>query len=135
MFSFVCALPSPASAEACASLFGWCTGTTEQSDFSSTCTSAVTKELLYRVSANGDTPVVATEFDKNHTESSHGWPQFLPDGKHYLFFLRNFDKERTGIYAGSLDSKEHRFALRRATCSICKTKLWSHSPSMRKRLS
>lgn len=30
---------------------------------------------------------------------------------HYLFFLRNFDKERTGIYTGSLDSKEHRFLL------------------------
>src|ERR1035441_3789698 len=36
MFSFVCALPSPASAEGCPSLFGWFTGTTAQSDFSST---------------------------------------------------------------------------------------------------
>src|SRR6266852_6661272 len=41
MFSLVCALPSPASAEACASLFHWFTGTTAQSDFSSTCMSAV----------------------------------------------------------------------------------------------
>src|SRR5947209_13661889 len=41
MFSLVCALPSPASAEACASLFDWFTGTTAQSDFSGTCTSAV----------------------------------------------------------------------------------------------
>src|SRR5205823_9858462 len=41
MFSLVCALPSPASAEACASLFDWFTGTTAQSDFSSTCMSAV----------------------------------------------------------------------------------------------
>jgi hypothetical protein len=41
MFSFVCALPSPASVEACASLFGWFTGTTAQSDISSTCVSAV----------------------------------------------------------------------------------------------
>ena len=70
-----------------------------------------TNEPLYRVSANGGTPVAVSEFDKNHTEGSHRWPQFLPDGKHYLFFLRNYDKERTGIYAGSLDSKEHRFVL------------------------
>src|SRR5713226_7784214 len=41
MFSLVCALPSPASAEACASLFHWFTGTTAQSDFSGTCMSAV----------------------------------------------------------------------------------------------
>src|SRR5215472_6416337 len=41
MFSFVCALPSPASAEGRPSLFGWFTGSTAQSDFSSTCMSAV----------------------------------------------------------------------------------------------
>jgi len=41
MFSSSCALSSPASAEAFASLFGRFTGITAQSDFSSTCTSAV----------------------------------------------------------------------------------------------
>src|ERR1700756_5119725 len=41
MFSFVCALPSPASAKGCPSLFGWLTGSTAQSDFSTTCVSAV----------------------------------------------------------------------------------------------
>src|ERR1019366_1965101 len=41
MFSSVCALPSPASAESCHSLFGWFIGTTAQSDFSCTFTSAV----------------------------------------------------------------------------------------------
>ncbi len=41
MFSFICALSSPASAEACASLFGWFTGTTAQCDFSGTYTSAL----------------------------------------------------------------------------------------------
>ena len=42
MFSSVCALPSPASAEGyCPSLFGWFTGTTTQSDFSCTFMSAV----------------------------------------------------------------------------------------------
>src|SRR5713101_4035168 len=41
MFSFVCALPSPTSAEGCPPLFGWFTGSTAQSDFSGTCVSAV----------------------------------------------------------------------------------------------
>ena len=41
MFSLVCALPSPASAEGGPSLFGWFTGTTVQSDSSRPCMSAV----------------------------------------------------------------------------------------------
>src|SRR6516165_1538508 len=41
MFSLVCALPSPASAVACASLFDRFTGISAQSDFSCTCMSAV----------------------------------------------------------------------------------------------
>src|SRR5438552_17874202 len=41
MFSFICALPSPASAGSCPPLFGRFTGTTAQSDFSCTCMSVV----------------------------------------------------------------------------------------------
>ncbi len=41
MFSLLCALPSPTSVEGCPPLFGWFTGTTAQSDFSRTFTSAV----------------------------------------------------------------------------------------------
>jgi hypothetical protein len=41
MFSTVCALPSPASAEGLPPLFGWFKGSTAQSDFSCTFTSAV----------------------------------------------------------------------------------------------
>src|ERR1019366_7900954 len=41
MFSLVCALPSPISAEDCSSLFDGFTGTMAQSDSSDTCLSAV----------------------------------------------------------------------------------------------
>ena len=41
MFSSVCALPSPTSAEACTSLFDRFNGTMAQSDFSCTCMSTV----------------------------------------------------------------------------------------------
>ena len=41
MFSTARALPSPTSAEGFPPLFGWFTGTTAQSDFSSTCMSAL----------------------------------------------------------------------------------------------
>src|SRR3989454_8664578 len=58
MFSFVCALPSPTSAEGCPPLFGWFTGTTTQSDFSSTCMSAVRLLLIVRPRRAGDLPVL-----------------------------------------------------------------------------
>ena len=62
---------------------------------------------LRKVSVNGGAPAAISELDMKNNESGHRWPQFLPDGKHYLFFLRSFDRERTGVYEGALDSKEH----------------------------
>ena len=64
MFSSSCALPSPASAESCLPLFGRFTGTTAQSDFSSTCMSAVRFMALrgpafaYSRRRAGDLPVL-----------------------------------------------------------------------------
>jgi serine/threonine protein kinase len=63
---------------------------------------------LYRVPANGGTPVAVTEFDDAHKEKSHRWPQFLPDGTHFLFLGRSVDQQHMGVYVGSLDSKAHR---------------------------
>ena len=68
-------------------------------------------EPLYKVSANGGTPVPLTSLDTNHGETSHRWPQFLPDGKHYLFLNRSLERERMGIYLGSLDSKATRMLI------------------------
>jgi serine/threonine protein kinase len=66
---------------------------------------------LRKVSANGGAPTAISELDMKNNENGHRWPQFLPDGKHYLFFLRSFDRERTGVYEGALDSKEHHFVV------------------------
>jgi serine/threonine protein kinase/Tol biopolymer transport system component len=68
-------------------------------------------DVLYRVSAQGGARVSITQLTPSLGEESYRWPQFLPDGNHYLFFLRSTDKSRTGIYVGSLDSKEHRMVL------------------------
>ena len=32
------------------------------------------------------------------------WPQFLPDGRHFLFFAQGKQQESRGVYVGSLDS-------------------------------
>jgi Tol biopolymer transport system component/beta-glucanase (GH16 family) len=47
-------------------------------------TSGIT-DPLRRVSANGGQPELATTLDSPR-EQSHRWPQFLPDGKHVLYW-------------------------------------------------
>src|SRR5262249_61657957 len=36
-------------------------------------------------------------------ESRRCWPQFLPDGRHYLYFSEDVHPEKQGIYISSLD--------------------------------
>ncbi|HSE31170.1 MAG TPA: protein kinase [Pyrinomonadaceae bacterium] len=61
---------------------------------------------LYRVSAAGGTPVRITEVDASHDEVGHAWPYFLPDGRHFLYLVRNTQPEKSAVYIGLLDSKE-----------------------------
>jgi hypothetical protein len=39
----------------------------------------------------------------------HVWPEFLPDGKHYLYLSLGIAPDQKGIYAASLDSNERKF--------------------------
>ena len=43
---------------------------------------------LYRVPADGGTPVALTTLDTARQEISHRWPRFLPDGRQVLFMNR-----------------------------------------------
>ncbi|MEO6213844.1 MAG: protein kinase [Vicinamibacterales bacterium] len=61
---------------------------------------------LMRISASGGTPVAATKIDRTRQEASHRWPQFLPDGQHFLLLTRRSTFEGTGVYVGSLGSTE-----------------------------
>jgi Tol biopolymer transport system component len=61
---------------------------------------------LYRVPAAGGMPTQLTEVDSARNEIEHIWPYFLPDGRHFLFLVRNAQPENSGIYVGTLDSKE-----------------------------
>jgi Tol biopolymer transport system component len=70
---------------------------------------------LYRVSASGGLATAVTRLDPSRGESSHRWPFFLPDGRHFLYLVASFgsgaERERMGIYVRSLDSKEETFLL------------------------
>ena len=53
----------------------------------------------------------ATELDSARKEAYHRWPQFLPDGVHFLSITQSaLDSER-GVYAGSMDGKVKKLLL------------------------
>lgn len=58
---------------------------------------------LYRISADGGPLKPVTTPDASLQESSHRWPWFLPDGKHFLYVVLAAQRENCGIFAGSLD--------------------------------
>jgi len=57
-----------------------------------------------RVAAAGGTPTPATTLDTKGGEQSHGWPFFLPDGRHFLYAAAG--DPTSGVYVGSLDSPD-----------------------------
>jgi Tol biopolymer transport system component len=61
---------------------------------------------LTRVPVAGGNPEPLTQLDTASGEVAHYFPSFLPDGVHYIFFVRNVDPSKSGIWIGSLDSKE-----------------------------
>lgn len=61
---------------------------------------------LYRIAAGGTKPVQLTAFAKG--ERWHVWPQFLPDGHHFLYFSASDDTARSGVYVGTIDAAPDR---------------------------
>jgi Tol biopolymer transport system component len=73
-----------------------------------------TQAPLMRVSSNGGTPAPVTKLDTSQ-HTSHRWPLFLPDGKHFLYLAINHDSSKTAndaVYYASLDGHENRELLR-----------------------
>jgi Tol biopolymer transport system component len=72
--------------------------------------SPATLNPLMRVNATGGTPVEVTKVDRSQ-HSSHRWPFFLPDGKHFLYLAINHEPSKWNndmLYFASLDGKENR---------------------------
>ncbi len=65
---------------------------------------------ILRVSASGGPPQAATRVDPK-LYTTHRWPSFLPDGRHFIYQATNHNEprsERSGVYVGSLDGGESR---------------------------
>jgi Tol biopolymer transport system component len=59
---------------------------------------------LMRVAETGGTPMTVTHLAAG--QGSHRWPQFLPDGRRFLFLSTLGQPSTHGVYLGSLDGRE-----------------------------
>jgi Tol biopolymer transport system component/predicted Ser/Thr protein kinase len=70
-----------------------------------------TQSPIYRVSASGGEPTPLTTLDSQRKgETTHRFPSFLPDGRHFLFVRAGhaaaLDDEVNSLWVGSLDGNE-----------------------------
>jgi Tol biopolymer transport system component len=63
---------------------------------------------LQRVSASGGGATPLTTVDPGKKEGGHGYPQFLPDGDRFLYFVDSIDTSVQGVYAASLSHPDQR---------------------------
>jgi Tol biopolymer transport system component len=75
---------------------------------------------LMRVSASGGNPTWLTKLDPaQHT--SHRWPFFLPDGKHFVYLAIHHDASKSAnnaLYYASLDGHENRPLFRSQSSAV-----------------
>jgi serine/threonine protein kinase len=66
---------------------------------------------ITKVPASGGTPMPVTHVDETRY-TTHRWPFFLPDGRHFLYLATSHDNPHgadSGIYVGSLDGRTSKF--------------------------
>jgi Tol biopolymer transport system component len=66
---------------------------------------------LYRVRESGGDVAPVTALDTERRETAHRWPEFLPDGKHFLFVTLPSKQGHFDVFVGSIDSKDRKALL------------------------
>ena len=61
---------------------------------------------LHKVSAEGGDPKPVTVLDHTRQETDHIYPQFLPDGQHFIYLAESTKPVNNALYLGSLDSPQ-----------------------------
>ena len=72
---------------------------------------------LLRVPAGGGAPEPVSRLELQK-QTSHRFPQFLPDGRHFVFFAQGTSVEFSGVYLGALDGTEPRRLLSADTAAV-----------------
>jgi eukaryotic-like serine/threonine-protein kinase len=65
-----------------------------------------TNNTIQRVAAGGGVPAPVTTPDPSRQESAHEFPQFLEDGRTFLYFVESPRSDTQGVYAASLDKSK-----------------------------
>jgi eukaryotic-like serine/threonine-protein kinase len=60
---------------------------------------------LFAVASTGGTVSPLTRLDHTALDVAHAWPQFLPDGRRFLYQVVSPDNTRAGVYVSSLDAR------------------------------
>ncbi len=60
---------------------------------------------VWRVSSGGGNPAPVTTLDTSHKETSHLFPSFLPDGRHFIYLAASSNADSRAVYVASLDAK------------------------------
>lgn len=75
---------------------------------------------LMQISANGGSATPLTKID-GVQYTSHRWPFFLPDGKHFIYFAMSHERSKLSndaIFYASLDGRENRLLMHCQTNAI-----------------
>jgi eukaryotic-like serine/threonine-protein kinase len=70
---------------------------------------------LHRVPASGGVPMLLTKANAAGQELGHGFPQFLPDGKRFLYFVQSGNSNTQGVYTASRDRPQDRVQILRTS--------------------
>jgi serine/threonine protein kinase len=68
--------------------------------------------VLFRVSDAGGDATAVTALNPSRQEVSHLWPQFLPDGRHFIYLAQSRVAENGGIFLGSIDDEQTKLLVR-----------------------
>lgn len=63
---------------------------------------------LQQVPSSGGQPRSLLPLDASRAETNHGYPHFLPDGRHFLYASFSREPGKSGTYVGSIDGAEPR---------------------------
>ena len=67
---------------------------------------------LYSVSETGGEARPLTTHDESREETTHSWPQFLPDGRHFLFQVASPKEGNSGLFVTSVETPSEKRRIR-----------------------
>ena len=74
--------------------------------------------VLLQLPESGGEPRPATSLDDTRGEAGHGFPKFLPDGRHFIYLAMSARAEQSAIRLGSLDSPSSKVLLHADTSAL-----------------